>query len=100
VIELSIRALVVVSAGSNVYIKGPKLHTAFIGIGLLPKLVLEEAMTLELLLRNPHANIVRYHGCMIKRGRIVGFILDRYPMNLKQRLANGMRNFNVEKCMS
>lgn len=85
---------------SNVFLKRPKLHTDFIGTGLLPKLVLQEVKILELLLHSPHPNIIRYHGCLIKRGRIVGIVLDRYPMTLKQRLENGMQHFNVEKCMS
>ncbi|KAF1992947.1 serine/threonine-protein kinase-like protein [Amniculicola lignicola CBS 123094] len=85
---------------SNVFLKGPKLHTAFIGTGLLPKLILQEVKTMELLLHSPHPNIIRYHGCLIKRGRIVGIVLDRHPMTLKQRLEDGMRHINVETCMS
>jgi serine/threonine protein kinase len=85
--------------GSNVFLKGPKLHTAFIGTGLLPKLLLQEAKILEHLLDKPHPNITRYRGCLIARGRIVGIVLDRYPMTLKRRLENGMRGFNIENCM-
>ena len=73
----------------NVFLKGPKLHMDFIGT---------RAGIFELLLHNPHPNIVRYHGCLIKRGRIVGIMLDRYPMTLKQRLENG--HFDSEICMS
>lgn len=84
---------------SDVFLKRPKLHEDFIGTRLLPKLVLQEAMILEQLLKKPHPNIVRYRGCLIKRGRIVGIILDRYSMTLNQRLENGTRGFNVQKCM-
>jgi tRNA A-37 threonylcarbamoyl transferase component Bud32 len=39
---------------------------------------------------------------MIKRGRIVGIILDRHPMTLEQRLKYDMRlrPLDVETCMS
>jgi hypothetical protein len=85
---------------SNVFLKGPKLNTAFKGTGLLPKLLLQEVEIMELLMRVPHPYIIGYHGCMIKRGRIVGLVLDRYPMTLKERLQNDTRYFNVENCMS
>src|SRR3954463_3214979 len=55
---------------------------------------------MELLLRNPHPNITRYHGCLVKRDRIVGIVLERYPMTLKHRLENGIGHFNVESCIS
>ncbi|KAH8707151.1 serine/threonine-protein kinase-like protein [Phaeosphaeriaceae sp. PMI808] len=85
---------------SRLFVKGPKLHTDFIGTGLLPKLILQEAEIFELLLENPHPNIIRYHGCLVERGRIVGIVLDQYPMTLKQRLENGMRDLDVKECMS
>ncbi|KAF2254812.1 serine/threonine-protein kinase-like protein [Trematosphaeria pertusa] len=84
---------------SNVFLKGPKLNTAFKDTGLLPKLLLREVEIMELLMRNPHPYIIGYRGCMIKRGRIVGLVLDRHPMTLKQRLKKGARHFNVESCM-
>jgi len=57
--------------GKTLFLKRPKLHLDFLGTGLLPKLMLHKAETKELLLRNPHPHIVRYHGCLIKRGRII-----------------------------
>ncbi|KAF1977410.1 hypothetical protein BU23DRAFT_295763 [Bimuria novae-zelandiae CBS 107.79] len=51
------------------------------------------------LLDRPHPNLIRYRGCLIERGRIVGIVLDRHPMTLKRRLENGIRGFNVENCM-
>ncbi|RMZ73496.1 kinase-like domain [Pyrenophora seminiperda CCB06] len=83
----------------KLFSKGPKLHEAFVGTGLLPKLILQEVKILELLRNNPHPNIIRYHGCLIKRGRIVGMVLDRYPMTLEQRLKDGTRHLDVETCM-
>jgi serine/threonine protein kinase len=85
----------------TVFLKGPKLNTVFKGTGLLPKLLLQEAEIMELLLRNPHPNIIRYHGCLIRRGRIVGLVLDRYDMTLKQRLDRKMiRQLDVESFMT
>jgi serine/threonine protein kinase len=85
---------------SNVFLKGPKLHTDFVGTGLLPKLILQEVQILERLQHDPHPNIIRYHGCLIKRGRIVGIVLDRHPMTLEQRLEDDMRHLDIETCMS
>jgi serine/threonine protein kinase len=84
---------------NDVFLKGPKLHTAFIGTGLLPRLLLQEARILEHLLDKPHPNIICYRGCLIKRGRIVGIVLDRHPMTLTRRLEDGMQGFNVKNCM-
>ena len=77
---------VVSPRSTRLFLKKPKLHLDFVGTGLLPKLMLQEAETMELLLRNPHPHIVRYHGCLIKRGRIVSLVLDRLPVTLQHRL--------------
>ncbi|KAI9800500.1 MAG: hypothetical protein M1825_004048 [Sarcosagium campestre] len=81
------------------YFKGPKLDNAFRGTDLLQKLLLQEVNTLELLTRNPHANIINYHGCVIRRGRIVGFVLDRLPRTLEDRLKNDAEKIDIEICM-
>jgi serine/threonine protein kinase len=83
----------------TLFLKRPKLHLDFLGTGLLPKLILHEAETMELLLRNPHPNIIRYHGCLIKRGRIVGLVLDRLPVTLQHRLEKNAQHFDVGNCM-
>lgn len=90
-----------VPVNDNVYVKRPKLtnYNAVKGTGLLPKLLLQEAETLELVMRNPHSNIVRYHGCVVKRGRIVGLVLDRHPVTLQYRL-DGPQNFNAKLCIN
>ncbi|KAF1835928.1 hypothetical protein BDW02DRAFT_617493 [Decorospora gaudefroyi] len=84
----------------TLFLKRPKLHPDFLGTGLLPKLMLHEAETMELLLRNPHLHIVRYHGCLIKRGRIVSLVLDRLPITLQHRLEKNSQHFDVEDCMN
>ena len=87
--------------GSNFFVKGPSLTGCIpFSSGLLSKLLLQEAEILELLMSHPHPNIVRYHGCLIERGRIVGLVLDRYSLTLKQRVQSDVRDFNIEVCMS
>jgi serine/threonine protein kinase len=66
----------------------------------LPKLILQEIEILERLQHDPHPNIIRYHGCLIRRSRIVGIVLDRHPMTLEQRLRDDMRHLDVETFMS
>lgn len=89
------------SIDDTVFLKGPKLNTVFKGIGLLPKLLLQEAEIMQLLLRNPHPNTIRYQGCLIRRRRIVGLVLDRFDITLKQRLDRKMiRELDVESFMT
>jgi serine/threonine protein kinase len=85
----------------RLFLKRPKLNIVFIGTGLLPKLMLQEVETLELLLRTPHPNIIRYHGCLTKRGRIVGLVFDRHEMTIQQRLdSEMMRHIDVDSFMA
>jgi hypothetical protein len=44
----------------------------------LPRLMLKEARTMELLRQHPHPNIVGYYGCRVKRGRIAGLVLETF----------------------
>jgi serine/threonine protein kinase len=85
----------------NVYVKGPKLtnYDNMKGTGVLPKLLLQEAETLEILMRNPHPHIVRYHGCIVERGYIVGIVLDRHPTTLQYGLQDGPQNFDAKSCI-
>jgi hypothetical protein len=68
------------SKSDNFYIKRPKLtsYEEVKGIGFLSKLLLQEAETLELLMNKPYDNLVKYHGCFVNRGRIIGLALERY----------------------
>lgn len=75
----------------NSYIKTPQLidyeHCA---PDFLPKdLLLKEARTCEILKANPHPNIVEYHGCIVKDGRIRGLCLTKYAQDLDQRVRDG-----------
>jgi serine/threonine protein kinase len=53
---------------------------------------------MEFLKSHPHPNIIRYHGCVVNRGRITGIMLDRYPDTIYQRLKLGKRDVNVDEC--
>ena len=74
---------------SNTYIKRPSLlpwdrNTPDSNIA---GLVLHEAEICEILRKNPHPNIVAYHGCQVVDGRVVGLCLTRYDATLAERLA-------------
>lgn len=51
----------------------------FKGTTFLPRLMLQEAQTMELLAQHPHPNIITYFGCRVKRGRITGLVLETFP---------------------
>ena len=53
---------------------------------LLPKMLAEEANVLESLEPYAHGNLVKYHGCITARGRIVGLALEKYDVVLQYRL--------------
>jgi serine/threonine protein kinase len=52
---------------------------------------------MEFLKTHPHPNIAQYYGCIVKRDRIVGMVLDRYPKTLLQRLKMGNKDVNVNE---
>lgn len=94
--------VVSIPINGNVYVKGPKLtiYDDVEGTGLLPKLLLQEAEILEILARRQHPNLIRYHGCIVERGRMVGLVLDRHPTTLECRLEDGAQSFNAKFCMN
>lgn len=51
---------------------------------LIPLMLLDEARALGRVSQHPHPGIIKYHGCRVRRGRITGLLLDRYPSNLEQ----------------
>ncbi|KAK4107089.1 kinase-like protein [Canariomyces notabilis] len=48
-----------------------------------PIMMLEEIKALELVSQHPHPNIVKYHGCRVRRGRITAIVLDKHPQSLR-----------------
>lgn len=87
-----------VPAGADVFIKTPKLnrYDELEGTGIAAKLLMHEVKSLELLKRHQHPNIIGYYGCIVRRGRIVGIVLDRYPLNLQERVTVNMDHFDTE----
>lgn len=83
---------------SDVFVKGPNLrrYDELEGTGIASKLLLYEAEMLELLARNQHPNIIRYHGCIVERGRIVGIVLDRHTITLQQRITGDIDDSSAE----
>ncbi|PGH27454.1 hypothetical protein AJ80_00933 [Polytolypa hystricis UAMH7299] len=83
------------SSANDLYIKRPRLtmyqvykeandHT------IMPALLIEEAVALEIVSQHPHSNIVRYHGCRVRRDRITGLVLDRYASDLHKFMRKGV----------
>lgn len=62
-------------------------------------LMKREAEVLEILGKHPHENIVRYHGCMVRDGVIVGLCLDKLDETLGDRRNRLGREFNIEHCV-
>ncbi|KAK5108233.1 hypothetical protein LTR62_008689 [Meristemomyces frigidus] len=84
------------------YIKRPKLIYLdnLEETQLLPKMLVEEAQVLELLKPYRHRNIVRYHGCILTRGRIAGIALQKYDIILQYRFDDDPRALDVTACMN
>lgn len=66
------------------------------GSGKIAKELLLELEMLELLERDPHPNIMRYHSCQVHRSRILGLVLERYPYTLEERMRNGGHDLNLK----
>lgn len=58
---------------------------------------LNEATLLERMSRDHHPNIVQYHGCVVKDGRITGLCLQRYPKTLGDHFAEGAHSGYVDR---
>lgn len=52
--------------------------------------LLNEVTVLERLRKHPHPNIVGYHGCVVKDGRITQLCLQRYKCNLEDYVTQGL----------
>ncbi|KAM0502468.1 hypothetical protein ACHAP8_004013 [Fusarium lateritium] len=61
-------------------------------------LVLMEAKTCEVLMKNPHPNIAKYWGCYVLDGRIRALCFANYPMTLQQRKETGVP-LDTERCL-
>ncbi|KAF2756789.1 hypothetical protein EJ05DRAFT_78399 [Pseudovirgaria hyperparasitica] len=87
----------------NYYIKRPKVSCAGneYTLKLIPRMLLEEAEILEFLGKDQHRhpNIIKYHGCTVKRGRITGLALEKYDVMLQYRFQDDPRDLDIAVCM-
>ena len=68
--------------------------------GIASELLLHKAETLERLAHHKqHPNIIRYHGCIVERDRIVGIVPHRHPITLQQRFTCDPRMFDKDLCI-
>ncbi|KAK3372205.1 hypothetical protein B0H63DRAFT_550681 [Podospora didyma] len=71
--------------GARIFVKGPGLYRCQPGVNMkTPPLVLRETLIMEALSRYPHPNIIRYHGCRVRRGCITAIVLDKHGQTLSQ----------------
>lgn len=87
------------------YIKRPRLSMYDVYkehdiLSVLPSLLLEEAHALQIVSQRPHPNIIGYHGCRVRRGRITGLVLDRYENDLNHYLKDGIGTIDKEAFMA
>lgn len=66
---------------------------------LIPKALLDEAQTMEFLTQHTNPHIVQYHGCRVRRGRIVGLVLNRHPHTLTDYLKDKVGTIEKEPFM-
>ncbi|KAF2224974.1 kinase-like domain-containing protein [Elsinoe ampelina] len=63
----------------------------------VPTLLREEAETMEFLRKRPHPNIARYHGCSVRRGYVVGLLLERHEATLEDAIKANEDNHDKVK---
>ncbi|KAJ5654638.1 hypothetical protein N7490_001641 [Penicillium lividum] len=84
------------SDSPDVYIKQPSM-SSYSGSPDLSKNLLKEAKICEVLIKNPHENIARYHGCVVKDGRITGLCFEKYAQQLMDR-QNTEHQVDIDSC--
>ena len=70
----------------SVFIKrlGLNCYEAMKGSNYITKALLDETLIMEQISQSPHPNIIVYHGCRVKRGRITAIVLERLDETLTQ----------------
>jgi len=88
----------VTTTDTGFFIKGPALtfYDELGGSEKIAQSLLQEAEMLEQIERNPHPNLIRYYGCQVHRGRIVGLVLERYPCTLEEHIRSGSGDVGLE----
>ncbi|KAG8629816.1 hypothetical protein KVT40_001435 [Elsinoe batatas] len=62
--------------------------------GWIPKAFQEQAEVLRLLYSYPHRNLVKFQGCLARRGCVVGLVLQKCEMTLEEKIG---REEDVER---
>jgi serine/threonine protein kinase len=71
----------------SAYVKRPGLtnYESMKGTDFVPKALLDETLIMEQISKSPHPNIIGYHGCRVRRGRITAILLEQLEETLTQR---------------
>lgn len=71
---------------TSAFVKRPGLdcYETMRGAPYVPRSVLDETLVMERISKTPHPNIIRYHGCRTRRGRITSLVLERLDQTLAQ----------------
>ncbi|ORY58484.1 kinase-like domain-containing protein [Pseudomassariella vexata] len=80
---------------ADIYIKRPdvEMYSVFRDhnvLHLISAQLLQEAKTMQFLSQHTHPNIIRFHGCRVRRGHITGLIFNRHPYDLNDHLKNNI----------
>lgn len=80
------------------FVKRPQAHCLLnqYEASLVPQILLDEVNILEQLMKNPHPNIVTYHGCVVNDGYITGIALRRLPKVLDHRFLHDASCFDEQ----
>ncbi|KAK4220507.1 kinase-like domain-containing protein [Podospora fimiseda] len=70
----------------NAYVKRPGLNSyeEFKGTDFVTKQLLDKTLIMEQISNTPHPNIVHYHGCRVRWGRITAIVVERLDQTLEQ----------------
>jgi serine/threonine protein kinase len=71
---------------SCAYIKRPGLncYEDVKGTNFITKALLDETLIMEQISKSPHPNIIKYHGCRVRRGRITAIVLEQLDCTLNE----------------
>lgn len=87
---------------SELYIKRPRLLCLDepAEAKLIPGMFLEEARVLEQLKPFGHPNLIRYVGCVPRRGKMVGIALEKHDVIMQYRFEDDPRPLDIAACMA
>ena len=83
---------------NRLFIKNPNILGYVSGKDFIKKSFLNEIENYEVLKKNPHPNICKYHGCIRKGEHVSGICLRKYEYTLRYALKNKIP-FDKEKCI-